>query len=43
MIKGSFLNKIVQTKNDWLVQSLLIYLIVTEIDLADKNHLDKYC
>lgn len=32
-----------QTKNDWLVQSLLVYLIVTEIDLVGKNHLDKYC
>ena len=32
-----------QTKNDWLVQSLLVYLTVTEIDLGDKNHLDKYC
>lgn len=43
MIKESFLHRIVQTKNDWLVQSLLVYLIVIEIYLGDKNHLDKYC
>ena len=30
-------------KNDWLVQSLLVYLTVIEIYLEGKNHLDKYC
>ena len=43
MIKENLLHRIVQTKNDWLVQSFLSYLIVTEIDLEGKNHLDKYC
>ena len=42
MIEESFLHRIVQTKNDWLAQSFLIYLTVADIDLGDKNHLDRY-